>query len=445
MRALGQAGLFAGSCNSGIDHGSVGFLFQSFSFNRCGLHTGFILENLTADRAGVVSIVALCRAGGFLGIGLGHRVMCFDNGIGQGNLGGAVLVGEVLVAYVAMPVGGIAVLGAGGSLGIGLGHRVTRGCNLFSLYRGFGLAIGILKDLAASGAGVILVVAILGAGGGLSVGLGQGVRNLVNDFLRNQNLITDGAMRTLGQACLCAGSRNSGINHGSVGFLFQSFSFNRCGLHTGFILENLTADRAGVVSIVALCRAGGFLGIGLGHRVMCFDNGIGQGNLGGAVLVGEVLVAYVAMPVGGIAILGAGGSLGIGLGQIMPSRNYPAIFGNFILARFIGEILAAGSAGPVGAATGFGAGGSFSFGFNQCMRCRNHPAIFGNFVVACFIGEELSAVGAAPVCAVTRFCTCGDLCIGFCQLVANGHTTVAYLEVNIGFFKIKNIIRIIGD
>ena len=371
--------------------------------------------------------------------------MCLDNGIGQGNLGGAVLVGEVLVAYAAMPVGGIAVLGAGGILGIGLGHRVTAGSKNFVFNGSLLRTLGILKNLAASRAGIIRIVAILGAGGSLSFGLGQGVRNLVNNLLRNQNLITDGAMRALGQAGLFAGGCNSGIDHGSVGFLFQSFSFNRCGLHSGFILENLTADRAGVVSIVALCRAGGFLGTCLGHRVMCLDNGIVQGNFGGAVLVREILFAYAAIPVGGIAVLRAGGSLGIGLGQIMPSRNYPAIFGNFILARFIGEILAAGSAGPVGAATGFGAGGSFSFGFNQCMRCRNHPAIFGNFVVACFIGEELSAVGAAPVCAVTRFCTCGDLCIGFCQLVANGHTTVAYLEVNIGFFKIKNIIRIIGD
>ena len=598
MLALGQAGLLAGSCDSGIDHGGVGFLFQGFSFNRCGLRTGFILENLAADRAGVVSVVALCRAGGLLGVGLGHRVMCLDNGIVQGGFVGAVLVGEILVAYAAIPVGGIAVLGAGGSLGFGLGHRVTRGCKLFSLHGGYGLAVGILKCLAASGAGVILVVAVLGAGGGLGFGLGQGVRNLVNDFLRNQDLITDGAMRALGQTGLFAGGCNSGIDHGGVGFLFQGLSGNRCGLRSGFILENPTADRAGVVSVVALCCAGGFLGVGLGQRVMCLDNGLGQGGFVGAVLVGEILVAYAAIPVGGIAVLGAGGSLGfglghrvtrgcklfslhggyglavgilkclaaggagiilvvailgaggglgfglghrvtrgrnlfslhggcglavgilknltagragiirivavlgaggslsvglghrvtagsknfvfkggllrtlgilknltanragiirivavlsagrflgVGLGQAMPSRNYPAVFGNFILARFIGEILAAGSAGPVGAAADFGAGGSFSFGFDQCMCCRNHPTIFGNFVVTFLIGEELAAVGAAPVCAVTGLCTCSSLCIGFCQFVPNRNAAVAYLEVNIGFFKIKNIIRIIGD
>ena len=322
------------------------------------------------------------------------------------------------------------------------------------------------------------------------------MRNLVNDFLRNQDLITDGAMRALGQTGLFAGGCNSGIDHGGVGFLFQGLSGNRCGLRSGFILENPTADRAGVVSVVALCCAGGFLGVGLGQRVMCLDNGLGQGGFVGAVLVGEILVAYAAMPVGGIAILGAGGSLsvglghrvtagskdfvfkggllrtlgilknltanragiirivavlsagrflGVGLGQAMPSRNYPAVFGNFILARFIGEILAAGSAGPVGAAADFGAGGSFSFGFDQCMCCRNHPTIFGNFVVTFLIGEELAAVGAAPVCAVTGLCTCSSLCIGFCQFVPNRNAAVAYLEVNIGFFKIKNIIRIIGD
>ena len=270
MRALGQTGLFAGGCNSGIDHGGVCFLFQSFSGNRCGLHSGFILENLTADRAGVVSIVALCRAGGFLGVGLGHRVMCLDNGIVQGNLSGAVLVGEVLVAYAAMPVGGIAILGAGGSLGVGLGQGVTHSRNLFSLYGGFGLTLGILKHLAAGGAGIILVVAILGTGGNLGIGLSQTVT--CSDKL---------------------------------------FSLDGSFLRTVLILENLTASRAGVVSVVAFSGAGGLLGIGLGHRVMRLDNGVVQGNFGGAVLIGEILFAYAAMPVGGIAVLRAGGILGI--------------------------------------------------------------------------------------------------------------------------------------
>ena len=321
MRALGQTGLFAGGCNSGIDHGGVCFLFQSFSGNRCGLHSGFILENLTADRAGVVSIVALCRAGGFLGVGLGHRVMCLDNGIVQGNLSGAVLVGEVLVAYAAMPVGGIAILGAGGSLGVGLGHRVTRSRNLFSLYSGFGLTVRILKDLAASGAGVILVVAILGAGGGLGIGLGQGVTHSRNLFSLYggfgltlgilKHLAAGGAGIILVVAILGTGG-NLGIGLSqTVTCSDKLFSLDGSFLRTVLILENLTASRAGVVSVVAFSGAGGLLGIGLGHRVMRLDNGVVQGNFGGAVLIGEILFAYAAMPVGGIAVLRAGGILGI--------------------------------------------------------------------------------------------------------------------------------------
>ena len=147
---------------------------------------------------------------------------------------------------------------------------MTRSRNLFSLCGGFGLAVGILKDLAAGRAGIILVVAILGAGGSLGVGLGHLVT-------RSRNL----------------------------------FSLNGSFLRTVLILENLTASRAGVVSVVAFSGADGLLGIGLGHRVMRLDNGVVQGDFGGAVLIGEILVAYAAMPVGGIAVLRAGGNLGI--------------------------------------------------------------------------------------------------------------------------------------
>ena len=142
--------------------------------------------------------------------------------------------------------------------------------NLFGIDGGCDLAIGILKDLAAGRAAIILVVAILGAGGSLGVGLGH----LVS---RSRNL----------------------------------FGLDGSFLRTGLILENLTASRAGVVSVVAFSGAGGLLGIGLSHRVMRLDNGAVQGNFGGAVLIGEILVAYAAMPVGGIAVLRAGGILGI--------------------------------------------------------------------------------------------------------------------------------------
>ena len=321
-----------------------------------------------------------------------------------------------------MPVGGIAILGAGGILGIGLGHRVTRSRNLFSLHGGFNLAVGILKCLAAGGAAIILVVAILSAGGSLSVGLGQGVRDLVNDFLRNQNLITDGAMRTLGQACLCAGSCNSGIDHGGVGFLFQSFSFNRCGLRTGLILENLVADRAGVVSIVALCRAGGFLGVGLGHRVMCFDNGIVQGNLGGAVLVGEVLVAYAAMPVGGIAVLGAGGILGIGLGHLVSrSRNLFGIDGGCDLAIGILKDLAASGAAIILVVAILGAGGSLGVGLGHLVsRSRNLFGIDGGCDLAIGILKDLAASGAAIILVVAILGAGGSLGIGLGHRVTRG-------------------------
>ena len=83
-----------------------------------------------------------------------------------------------------------------------------------------------------------------------------------------------------------------------------------CDLAIG-ILKDLAAGRAGIILVVAILGAGGSLGIGLGHRVMRLDNGVVQGDFGGAVLIGEILVAYAAMPVGGIAVLRAGGNLGI--------------------------------------------------------------------------------------------------------------------------------------
>ena len=138
----------------------------------------------------------------------------------------AVGILECLAASGAAIILVVAVLGAGGSLSIGLGHRVTRGCNLFSLYRGFGLAIGILKDLAASGAGIILVVAILGAGRFFSVGLGQAVT--------------------------CSD---------------ELFSLDGSFLRTALILENLTASRAGVVFGVAIFGTGGSFILGLSQAV----------------------------------------------------------------------------------------------------------------------------------------------------------------------------------
>ena len=248
--------------------------------NRFILHGGYglavgILKNLAADRAGVVSVVALCRAGGLLGVGLGQRVMCLNNGIVQGDLGGAVLVREILVAYAAIPVGGIAVLGAGGSLGIGLGHRVTRGCNRFILHGGYGLAIGILKCLAAGGAGVILVVAILGAGGGLGFGLGHRMARGCNLFSL----------------------------HGGH------------GLAVG-ILKNLAASGAGIILVVAVLGAGGFLGVGLSQAVTCSDKLFSfDGSFLRTALILENLTASRAGVVFGVAIFGTGGSFILGLSQ----------------------------------------------------------------------------------------------------------------------------------
>ena len=254
------------------------------------LHGGFglavgILKCLAASGAGVILVVAILGAGGSLSVGLGHRVMCLDNGIGQGNLGGAILVGEILVANAAMPVGGIAILGAGGSLGIGLGHRVTRGCNLFSLHGGFDLAIGILKCLAAGGAGIILVVAILGAGGGLSVGLGQAVT-------RSDKL----------------------------------FSLDGSFLRTGLILENLTASRAGIILVVAILGAGGSLGVCLSQAVTRGDKLFSlDGSFLRTTLILENLTASRAGVVFGVAIFGTGGSFILDLSQAV--GNFRGFFG----------------------------------------------------------------------------------------------------------------------
>ena len=306
--------------------------------------------------------------------------MCFDNGIVQGNLGGAVLIGEILFAYAAIPVGGIAVLGAGGILGIGLGHRVTRGCNLFILHGGFGLAVGILKCLAAIGAGVILVVAILGAGGSLGIGLGHRVTR----------------------------SRNLFILHG--GF----------GLAVG-ILKCLAASGAGVILVVAILGAGGSLSVGLGHRVMCLDNGIGQGNLGGAILVGEILVANAAMPVGGIAILGAGGSLGIGLGhRVTRGCNLFSLHGGFDLAIGILKCLAAGGAGIILVVAILGAGGSLGVCLSQAVtRGDKLFSLDGSFLRTTLILENLTASRAGVVFGVAIFGTGGSFILDLSQAVGN--------------------------
>ena len=304
--------------------------------------------------------------------------MRLDNGIVQGDLGGAVLIGEILVAYAAIPVGNIAILGASSSLGFGLGHRVTRGCDLFSLHGGYGLAVSILKCLAAGGAGVILVVAILGAGGGLGFGLGHRVTRGCNLFSL----------------------------HGGYGLAIG-------------ILKNLTADGAGIIRIVAILGAGGFLGVGLGHRVMRLDNGIGQGGFVGAVLVGEIFVAYAAMPVGNIAVLRAGGSLGFGLGhRVTRGCNLFSLYGGYDLAVGILKCLAAGGAGVILVVAILGAGGGLGFDFGHRMaRGCNLFSLHGGYGLAVGILKNLAAGGAGIILVVAVLGAGGSLGFGLGQTV----------------------------
>ena len=98
----------------------------------------------------------------------------------------------------------------------------------------------------------------------------------------------------------------------------QRLRLNGGCLRTSLVLEDSTASGAGVVLVVAVFRAGRFLGVSLGHIVAeGLEHPAVLLNLVGSVFVGEVLAAAGAGPVGLVAGLGAGGSLGIGLGQLM--------------------------------------------------------------------------------------------------------------------------------
>ena len=207
---------------------------------------------------------------------------------------------------------------------------MTRGRNLFSLHGGCGLAVGILKNLTAGRAGIIRIVAVLGAGGSLRVGLGHRVT---------------------------AGSKN---------FVFKGGLLRTLG-----ILKNLTASRAGIIRIVAVLGAGGCFGIGLGQIMSGRNHPAIFGDFIFASLIGKILAAGRASPVSTVTDFGAGCSLGISFDQGMRRRNHPAVFFNFGFSGFVGKELTAVGADPVGAVAGFCTGGVLGINFCQLVANRN--------------------------------------------------------------------------
>ena len=387
----GQAGLGAGGCLGCIHHHGV---TQSGDLHIGGivaLGTVFIslMANLGAGRClGSDLSQLMTQSRDLLGVGLAAGALeGLDTLLGAGGLlghGGAVAVAgggddhvldlhrhgggsiSIELAALAGVVGDVAVLGAGGSLG----------CNQRQV---------LVAQMAQRSDGSRLLAAAVGAGARLFTGIilsgSLGLRPVApvvadggDDFLSLQHLAASGAVLTGSQAGLGAGRCLGGIHYHTVAGGGQ------------FHISGIVTNRAVLVSLVTLLRAGGGLAVHLSQLVTQ------SGNHG---LADQRLAADTAVLTGGQAGFGAGRCLGcIHHHTVAGSSDDHACRCDLIGRSSIGIILAAG-ADVVGDVTVLGAGGSLGGNRSQLIAADVHRHILdGNS------GLDIAAVFpqfAAPV------------------------------------------------
>jgi len=264
----------------------------------------------------------------------------------------ALFVLEDLAADTAHIIVIVAVFRAGRVFGLDLFHVVTLRGNF--LLRS--------QDFIADGAVLALGQTGLGAGGfrslvdDLAVPLG---RNLL---LRSQHLIADGAVRSFRQASLGAGRLYPLVGHFGVSKSGDSFCPDRRCLRSLLILERSPAGLTDVIGFVAGLGAGGSYclhsmnGMSKGGQDFCR-----QGGLHLALLVQEDLVTGGAGEIGVVAIFDAGGRLGRSLHHAV-AQSGQDYAGRIcaLSAVLIRKVSIAGKAVPVFQVTIFCTSGRFS-------------------------------------------------------------------------------------
>ena len=223
----------------------------------------------------------------------------------------------------------VAGLGAGGLRCRNHLHGVAQSVQGLGLHSGLPLARLILIDLAAGSAGVVGVVALLGAGGCNGLGLrhavaqgGDGLGGHGGRFrtgLVLESTLAGGAEVIDPVALLRAGG-SYGV-HPDDGMAQSGQNLRgHGGLRLPrFILENLMAVAAGVIDVVAVVNAGGGFGGRLRHAVA-------QGGKGFVLHSGQLPAQLVLVnPAAGIAevigIVAAGGAGGDNGGDQMQGAD----------------------------------------------------------------------------------------------------------------------------
>ena len=327
----GRLGAGSGTLQVG---GICHFLGEVVAQRRTSVEGLFVAHHIAA-RAAVIVHRSLGAGGGALPVGsvrdrLGEDMVqgaLQEALVGVVSLGGihvAVLVGKILAAVAAVPVGFIAGLGAVGVLSLGLSdvHMVIgvliRQLVAADLALGLGYAGGFVAGMGLVGAllGAAVVLADLPVLGGAGL-IGLALVVVAQGFQQEAGIavVSGGRIQLavlvgivvaavaavpIGQvAAHFAGGRH-GIGLGGV-LMGQRLDFKGAGIVIELavaVLEILVAVGAVAISLVALAAAGG-------------SGGSGGGNLGCGMVVGIELAVRVLA--GGTHSLGGAGGGGSGL------------------------------------------------------------------------------------------------------------------------------------
>ena len=206
----------------------------------------------------------------------------------NGGCSRALRILEILFTVFAVIVFIVAGLGAGGILGLGLGHAVLQRGLRFGFNGGCGRAVCILEILFTFCAVIVLVITSLGAG--CILGL---------DFCRAVAIGRQG-------------------HRGQVGFVLALV-----------IGEELAAGATLIVCGVAGRGTGGSIGRNLRQVMGKHGDHDGSGiDLLFAILILEVLGAVLALVVRDIALLGTGGSTCRNILRVMAGGRFALVFHN---------------------------------------------------------------------------------------------------------------------
>ena len=384
----------AGRCHSAALLGAagvVGGILGQLLLGQGGLCGLVSLEHLMADAASPIPVVAARCAGRRHGRGLGQIVTqsLYDPAV-LDDLVFAVLVGEELAAGGAGVILAIAGLGAGGSLRRSLGQLVTQS----------------LDVLHVLGVGVILLLKghLSGVGGGALIGAGG------RDIL----LAADRGGHGLGMAGRLSRAALAGAGEGRRGGLaVLAPAPHRCaigvtqlvdGHFLGLGGEQIAAESRRVDGLAIHCAGSGGSAYTDKSDIRLHRFAIGALDSGCAALVVVTPLILSRAP-------------GMDTGRLYIAANGALVF---LIAGLAVECVLDHRVSRVAARALVVVTGSVRIdprAREVVTQSLDHPTVLGALVLAGLVGEELAAVTAGVVLAVASLGAGGSLGLGLGQLV----------------------------